>query len=114
MFLQKYFKFLPGLSEIKDSINNVEVMINGLTKQVRNDLITQRFVNLQSDVNYLQKVYNEYTEDKDIEQKNRLNKTCNGTPMKKILTQLHSEIVTGNDNTFKALLKATEMRCKML
>ena len=98
------FSILSGLNEIKDSIMNVETMIRGLTPQIRNELIKQRFVEIQNRVNDLQKVFNEYASDKGIAEKNMLNETCKNTQMKNVLTEIHYEIVNGNENTFKALL----------
>ena len=79
-------------------------MINGLTPQIRNELIKQRFVNIQHKVNDLQKVYDEFTNHQGKIEKNMLNRTCDDKKMKNVLTQLHFEIAKGGVNTFNALL----------
>ena len=79
-------------------------MINGLTPQIRNELIKQRFVNIHHKVNDLQKVYNEFTVNRTKTGKNMLNRTCDNRRMKNVLTEIHYDIVSGDVNTFNALL----------
>ena len=79
-------------------------MIRGLTPQIRNELIKQRFVMLHNKVNDLQKVYDEYDVDGGKIEKIHLNNSCYDKQMKDVLTEIHFEIVKGNENTFNALL----------
>ena len=79
-------------------------MINGLTPQIRKEMIKQRFVKIQNKVTVLQSVYDEFTDHQGVPEKNMLNKTCDNRKMKNVLVEIHDEIVNGDVNTLNALL----------
>ena len=79
-------------------------MINGLTSQIRNAMIKQRFVVFYHRVNNLQKFNDEFTANRTTIKKKALKKECNDRQIKNVLTELHYEIVRGTEDTFKAVL----------
>ena len=102
-------KIMKGLSEIKDSINHVEQMINGLVPQIRKDMIKQRFIqNIQTRVNDMQRLYNDFAQRPNKPMKEALIDQCRGNAMKNVLTEIHNELVNGGEGNYNELLDGGE------
>ena len=94
------------LTEIKDSIGHVELMISNLVPQIRQDLIKQRFIaSIQNKVNQLQRIYDEFAQLPNSANQDALLRQCRTTNgMKTVLTDIHTEVTRGAEGNYNELL----------
>ena len=99
-------RIIKELTEIKNQIDKVQDMIKELVPQIRQDIIKQRFtMTIQNKINQVQKMYDEFAKNPDKSHQDTLYIQCVMTnSMKNVLTDIHSEIVTGGVGTYNELL----------
>ena len=99
-------RIINELTEIKESISHVELMISNLVPQIRQDMIKQRFIaSIQNKVNQLQRIYDEFAQLPDRGNQEALIRQCKTTnAMKTVLTDIHTEVTRGAEGNYNELL----------